>query len=203
MKPIVMPSQLISSRLLIRPLRNGDEFLLNCAIVDSFVQLHEWTEWAIKPPTMEETRAYVEFSLKCWSEEKSVELPFLIFDPSTDNLIGAASFHAINWKIPSFEIGYWGNIHYSGQGLITEAVNILIHHAFSAWNAQRIEIRCDPENRKSAAIPERLGFLLEAQFKNHRIHPGSQKISGTSVFVRYDLEGLPEVKYTKEIMASL
>lgn len=94
-----------------------------------------------------------------------------------------------------FEIGYWVSNRYAGQGLITESVNVLTQHAFSMWDAIRIEIRCDPENTKKAAIPKRLGFLLEAHFKKHRVQPASNKLSGTLVFVRYESDGLPKMEY--------
>jgi RimJ/RimL family protein N-acetyltransferase len=38
-------------------------------------------------------------------------------------------------------------------------VNMLTQHAFSMLDAKRIEIRCDPENTKSAAIPKRFSGL--------------------------------------------
>lgn len=186
---------LISARICIRPHKEGDEILLNQAIVDSFKQLHEWMEWAATPQTLQQTKAYVEYSQKCWAEENPTELPLLIFDQNEKNLIGATGFIAINWKVPTFEIGYWVNTAYSGKGLITEAVNILTQYAFSVGGAKRIEVRCDTENTKSAAIPKRLGFSLEAHFKNHRIQPASKKISGTLIFVRYGSEGLPQVEY--------
>ena len=75
MKHKITPCVLTSSRICMRPHKNGDEFLLNQAILDSFDKLHEWMEWAIKPPSIEETKAYVEFSQKCWSIEDPEELP--------------------------------------------------------------------------------------------------------------------------------
>jgi RimJ/RimL family protein N-acetyltransferase len=72
---------------------------------------------------------------------------------------------------------------------------MLTQHAFSIWDAKRIEIRCDPVNTKSADIPKRLGFLLEAHFKNHRVQPTSNNLSGTLVFVRYESDGLPKIEY--------
>ncbi|MBN9378078.1 MAG: hypothetical protein BGO14_01135 [Chlamydiales bacterium 38-26] len=187
------PVSLNSVRLCIRPHQRGDEILLTEAITDSFDLLHEWMDWAATPQTLDKTKAYIEYSIKCWSEEFPRELPLLIFNTSQTQLLGAIAFNAIDWKIPSFEIGYWVNTHYSSQGFITEAVNILTQYAFSTWQAKRLEIRCDTENKKSAAIPERLGFQLEAHFKNHRVQPKSKKLSGTLIFVRYDTKGLPKL----------
>jgi len=195
MKHKFVPSILTSDRLRIRPHKKGDEILLNKAVTDSFEQLHEWMDWATTPQTLQESKAYINVSQKFWADKDPVELPFLIFDPQEKKLYGAITLNNINWKIPSFEIGYWANIHYARNGYITEAVNILMQYAFSTWKAKRIEIYCDPENTKSAAIAKKLGFIQEAHFKNHRIHPATQTVADTLVFARYDPLGLPKTTF--------
>jgi RimJ/RimL family protein N-acetyltransferase len=59
------------------------------------------------------------------------------------------------------EIGYWLDAADTGRGLITEAVRALLPMA-TELGMRRIEIRCDPRNERSAAIPQRLGFQLES-----------------------------------------
>ena len=194
-KPKIAPPILTTQRLLIRPHRLGDENLLNQAILDSFEQLHPWMDWAAAPQTMEETRAYIAYSQKCWTEEYPNELPLLIMDLEETKIIGSSGYNAIKWQIPLFEIGYWGNVKFAGNGLITEAVNVLTRHAFSEWGAKRVEIRCDSQNLKSAAVPKRLNYLLAATLKDHRVQPGNNKISHTHIFARYDVESLPELNY--------
>src|SRR5437870_1480048 len=98
-----------TQRLTIRPYQEGDEVLVNRAISDSFEELHQWTDWAKAPQSMEESTAYVAFSKKCWSEETPEELPLLIFDREEKQLFGAAAFNSINWDVPRFELGYWAN----------------------------------------------------------------------------------------------
>jgi RimJ/RimL family protein N-acetyltransferase len=71
--------------------------------------------------------------------------------------------HRMDWSVPRFEIGYWVRTNLQGQGYITEAVNGITAFAFSVLNAQRIEIRCDARNTRSAAVAERAGFALEAR----------------------------------------
>ena len=44
---------------------------------------------------------------------------------------------------------------------MVEAVKGITDYAFSELKANRVEIRCDSLNKKSRAIPEKLGFKLE------------------------------------------
>ncbi|HEV8052961.1 MAG TPA: GNAT family N-acetyltransferase [Parachlamydiaceae bacterium] len=195
-KTKIIPPTLITKRLLIRPHRPSDEVLLNKAILDSFEELHPWMDWADKPQSLEETRAYIAYSEKCWTEEYPQELPLLILDLEEKNIIGSSGYNAIKWQIPLLEIGYWGNVNYAGKGLITEAVNVLTQYAFAELAAKRVEIRCSSENVKSAAIPLRLNYLLAATLKDHRVLPGNKNISNTHIFTRFDAENLPKREYT-------
>ena len=74
--------------------------------------------------------------------------------------------HRIVWSVPSFEVGYWIRTRFEGMGLITEAAAIIGKFAFDALHAQRVRIRCDAANLRSAAVPRRLGFTHEATLRN-------------------------------------
>lgn len=76
-------------------------------------------------------------------------------------IIGAAGFHAVDWRNRSTSIGYWLAEDRQGRGTMTEAVRALVAHAFEIWNLNRVEIRAAVENLRSRAIPERLGFSEE------------------------------------------
>lgn len=70
-------------------------------------------------------------------------------------------YHAVDWANRSTRIGYWLAEEHQGQGTMTEAVRLLVDHALSVWGLNRVEIRAALENRRSRAIPERLGFCEE------------------------------------------
>ena len=61
------------------------------------------------------------------------------------------------------EIGYWLRADCTGSGLATEAARAALAIASSLDGLTQVEIRCDPRNAPSAAIPRRLGFTLARQ----------------------------------------
>ena len=61
------------------------------------------------------------------------------------------------------EVGYWLRADCTGSGLATEAARAALGIASSLGGLRQVEIRCDPRNTPSAAIPRRLGFTLARQ----------------------------------------
>ena len=60
----------------------------------------------------------------------------------------------------ALEIGYWVHPSFTGRGIATDAVRLLIKTAFSTPGIDRVEIHHDKANVRSAAIPGRLGFVF-------------------------------------------
>lgn len=172
MKPILrdFPDSFDSERLTIRSPRPGDGPALYQAIQESIEELRPWLPWANsedpKPENAEITvrRAHTQFL----SRE---DLMLFLTLKETGQIIGGSGLHRIDWSIPKFEIGYWIHTAYSGKGYVTEAVEAITQFAFEQLGAERVEIRCDSKNIRSAAIPRRLGFThegtLRADSRNH------------------------------------
>ena len=84
-----------------------------------------------------------------------------VYLKGTSTFVVGSGLHRIDWQTGKFEIGYWVRTKYMGQGFVTEAVNGITAFAFKHLHANRVEIRCDATNIRSAAVAKRCGFLLE------------------------------------------
>ena len=85
-------------------------------------------------------------------------------------ILGVIGFHRVDWANRSTSIGYWIAAASQGRGLVTEAVRAMTTHAFEVWKLNRVEIRAAPGNARSAAIPMRLGFILEGVLREAERH---------------------------------
>jgi len=64
-------------------------------------------------------------------------------------------------EFDTWEIGFVFNERYRGQGYATEAAEALLKWAFTTQNARRVIAMCNPLNKSSWRLLERLGFRRE------------------------------------------
>ena len=91
-----------------------------------------------------------------------------IYAKDTGRFMGNMGVHTIAWNHDRCELGYWLSSEYQGHGYVTEAARELIGVCFSK-GFKRIEIRCSPENTRSATVAARCGFKLEGHLKKDRV----------------------------------
>ncbi len=161
MKPILkeIPYSFDTERLTIRGPLPGDGETVRTAVLESQEALKPWMPWAVDVGSTEDYEIRVrEGQIKYLGRE---DFWLLLFLKGTQTLVGCSGLHDANWQVPSFEIGYWLHTAHTGKGYITEAVNSICQFAFKHLEAQRLLIRCDSENEKSAAVARRCGFTFE------------------------------------------
>lgn len=73
--------------------------------------------------------------------------------------------HYIDRANRKASIGYWLGEQFQGLGLMTKACKACIDYLFDEQHLHRVEIRCAVENKRSRAIPERLGFTNEGTIR--------------------------------------
>jgi RimJ/RimL family protein N-acetyltransferase len=177
------PHRFDTERLTIRCPRPGDGAELNAAIIESWDSLSEWMPFATgEKPSVEASEANIRQAYTKFLNRADLRLS--LFLKGTDVMVGSSGLHRINWDVPCFEIGYWLRTRYEGKGFMTEAVAGITDFAIRELGAKRIEIRCDVENTKSAAIPRRLGFDLEGTLRSNDRHHLTGELRDTFVFAK-------------------
>jgi RimJ/RimL family protein N-acetyltransferase len=173
-EPILLdvPEQIDTERLLIRPPRLGDGAAVNVAVRESFNELQPWMPWAEEIPSVEQSEIFARESAARYARRE--DLPMLLFERSSGELLGASGLHRIDWSVPAFEVGYWCRTSRTGRGYISEAVRGICKMAFTSLSARRFEARMDDTNERSWRIAERLGFTLEGILRQDTRAPSGE-----------------------------
>ena len=171
--------ELRGERIIIRPYRESDAQDLFEAVAESRDHLRPWLPFADAHQTIEESRDWIIHTMVQWLLRE--ELAMGIWDAASKRYLGGTGYHPHNWDTGYFEIGYWIRASEEGHGYITEAVRWLANYAFDTLKANRLEIRCDEQNVRSAAVPRRLGFVQEGCLRNDMTTPGGS-LRSTLVF---------------------
>lgn len=166
-----MPARVETARLLLRPYEPADAPTLKAAIDENLEHLLPWIPWAqYEPSTLEQIEQRIAGFAVDFRDGPN--WGFAIFRRDDGRLLGGIGFHA-RIGPRALEIGYWLDRTTTGHGYATEAVESLTRVAFDFPEVERLEIRVDPRNAPSAAIPRRLGYLHVATLeKNFTALPG-------------------------------
>lgn len=95
-----------------------------------------------------------------------------VADRETDAILGTCTLASIDRQSRRAEIGFALGRRHWGRGYISEALTLLLRHAFGAMNLHRIEADVDPRNAASLKVLERLGFQREGHLRERWIVGG-------------------------------
>jgi ribosomal-protein-serine acetyltransferase len=119
--------------------------------------LRRWLPWVDATSSVDVTRKFIQTALKQFAANRGFQAGIWY----QGRLAGVVGYHRIDWHNRKTSIGYWLGATFQGKGLMTRACRALLNHAFHELKLHRVEIRCAVDNRRSRAIPERLGFAQE------------------------------------------
>jgi ribosomal-protein-serine acetyltransferase len=119
--------------------------------------LREWLPWLDQNTSVESTLAFIQHNKILSKSDNAVAFGIWY----RHELVGVISFNVIDKANRFAIIGYWLAEKFQGHGIITKACAKLIEDALITRKLNRVEIHCAVENKKSRAIPERLGFAFE------------------------------------------
>lgn len=182
-----------TERLVIRCYHPNDAPLLKDAIDTSVEHLLPWMPWVESEPEVLQTKID---RLRRFRGEFDLGQDFIygIFDVKESRLLGGTGLHTRAGE-NAREIGYWIHVDFIKQGLATESSAALTKVAFEVDGVDRVEIQCGPNNVRSAAIPQKLGFVHEATLKR-RLFESDGQVRDTMIWTIFAMNypGSPSSK---------
>ena len=179
-----LPTSMDTERLFMRAPRAGDGLVLHAAIAESLEELRRFPgslPWAVAEQTCESAELYCRQGLSNFIARR--DLPFLLFERDTGELVGSAGLHGLDWSVPKMGIGYWIRSPHAGKGYVSEAVAALTAYAFAHLDAARVEIVVDERNTASRRVAERCGYELEGILRHDRRAPDGL-LRSTCIYAR-------------------
>jgi RimJ/RimL family protein N-acetyltransferase len=154
--------------MVVRCYEPSDAPLLKEAVDASLDHLRPWMPWAHAEPQTVEQKVEL---LRAFRGQFDLGQNFVygLFSRDEAQLVGGSGFH-LRVGDDAFEIGYWIRASEDGKGLATESTAALTQVGFEVCEVDRIEIHVEPENEKSARIPQKLGYVEEARLRR-RLYP--------------------------------
>ncbi len=174
------PYRILTERLVLRCWEPRDAPLLKEAVDSSIDHLLPWMPWAAhEPQSLEEKVSLLrQFRGKF---DLGQDFTYGIFGRDETEALGGTGLHT-RIGDDAFEIGYWIRASRAREGLGTESTAALTRVAFELTDVDRVEIRCEPENERSRAIPRKLGYREEATLRRRLRHPDPRDVVVYSLF---------------------
>ncbi len=141
------------ARVTIQPVRAEDGAELIAANLAS-MRLHE--PWVYPCRDQASFQAYL---ARCDGERTA---GFIVRERDSGRIAGVVNLNEIvRGFFQSTYMGYYGVAGMTGRGLMSEAVGLVVTHAFTKLGLHRIEANIQPDNEPSRALVKRLGFRQE------------------------------------------
>jgi RimJ/RimL family protein N-acetyltransferase len=132
-----------------------------------------WNSTVTVVPSRETVSDYIAQALA--AQARGTELPFVIIQKSSGQVVGTTRFYSIACENRNLEIGYtWLAASAQRTGVNSEAKLLLLTHAFEKLRCIRIGFVTDVLNEQSRAAILRLGATEEGVLRNHLIMPGGR-----------------------------
>ncbi|MBS4172736.1 GNAT family protein [Bacillus sp. FJAT-49736] len=119
--------------------------------------LRKWLAWVDNRTSAKDFEPIIPIWIKNYADNNGFDAGIRY----QGKLAGMVGLHYIDWKNSTTSIGYFLAEHAQGKGIVTRTLTSLLDYIFGTLKINRVEIQIAVHNRKSIAIPERLGFVKE------------------------------------------
>jgi len=164
-----LPSRLETTRLIIRKYEKGDgaELFQLLEVNNNREYLVEHIDEATNVKTEEDAEIRIQKLCSDWNTSSRFVMG--IWLKSSVKYIGQVWIEPNQWKVPSFELGWFLERTHQGQGIATEAAKAAMRFLFNDLKAYKIIVITRDDNPKSYILAERLGFNKEGHLREHSV----------------------------------
>lgn len=152
----------VDDKTRLRPLCTRDAEVLFELTEANRGYLRQWLPWLDAVTSVDDSREFI----RACDERARRSGAFAALIESAGEPCGVVGYNWIDPINRSCEIGYWLAESHAGRGVMTRACATLIAHAFETLLLNRVVIPAAVGNRRSRAIPERLGFAQEGVLRD-------------------------------------
>ncbi len=163
-------SMLTTERLILRVMEPEDREDIITHINDRTV--YKWTLKVPYPYTVKDFDGYMELHKK-WKKD-GTNIQFIIHLKDTNEAIGGVGIMNIDKDNEVAEVGYWISKHHRGNGLVPEAMEGVIQHAFKDLNIFRLDAIIFSKNENSRRVLEKCGFIFEGIIRGKYLKDGKR-----------------------------
>ena len=112
--------------------------------------------WVFPALTEQACKSYID---RCQNDDFE---GLLICHSKENRIIGVANLSQIFYRaFQNAYLGYYADVDFAGQGLMTEGMRLVLDHAFYTLDLHRVEANIQPQNKASVRLVKRLGFTQE------------------------------------------
>jgi RimJ/RimL family protein N-acetyltransferase len=103
-------------------------------------------------------------------------IAFVVESPTTNEIMGSASFANISARDKRIEIGWsWLGKSHLGNAINTNVKYALMRFAFDSLQYERVEFKTDVLNKRARAALIKIGAVEEGVLRSHTLMPGGRR----------------------------
>lgn len=165
--PFTAPQSIESSRTRLRIVEASDlPALLRVNGDDEVTRYLPYATWL----SQADAQAWYERIVK--AQGSGTALQFAVIEKASDQVIGTCLLFRYDEGSQRAELGYVLGRQYWGTGLMLDALQALLGHAFHVMHLRRVEAEVNPANTASVHLLERLGFTREGLQRQRWVDKG-------------------------------
>jgi ribosomal-protein-alanine N-acetyltransferase len=159
-----LTTRLTSARLVLRPARTQDTGELCALARKNKTHLAPWNPLPARgedPSSLTVVARSVAVQRAQWREGRA--FPFLVVERKPEpRIVGRINLNAVvRGAFHNAYLGYWIDASRQGQGLMTEATQLVLGFAFGDAGLHRVQVAIMPRNAPSLKVVEKIGFRKE------------------------------------------